>query len=122
MAPFSPVRWARIQKQRAEKSAQLKEMLARVVRLQKELEVLERKQSMMVEDELRNISEVESEEQTEDPVVPDLLFDMESERLQFSDSFDWDSLDVSSGFLGSSLLLSDAVPSAGATSSEVPRS
>ena len=103
LAPFSPVRWARIQRQRAEKSQQLKESLSKVVRLQRELELLERKQSEMVEDEMQNISEIEAE----DPLVeiPELPFNLSSERLEISSDFDWSALSVSTGFLGSSLVV-----------------
>ena len=104
LAPFSAAQWTRVQRQRAEKSSQVKETLSKLLRLQKELEALERKSTSMVEDELRNITDLEEEETK----MPDIDFDVSSEQLEFSTNFDWSSLGVSSGLLGSSMLLNDS--------------
>ena len=103
LAPFSAAQWSRVQRQRAEKSSQVKETLSKLLRLQKELEALEQKSAHMVEDELRNITDLEEEEAT----MPDINLDVSSEQLEFSTNFDWSEFGVSSG-LGSSMLLNDS--------------
>ena len=96
LAPFSPARWARVQRQRdaklAEWKAAQKETHARMSRLATELEALERVQREMVEGELRNIDEVEADEQSAIPDSNDFLIDVSSEQVEIPADFDWTAL------------------------------
>jgi len=118
LAPFSPARWARIQRQRAEKSSQVKDTISKLLRLQKELEVLEKKQTDMVEDEIQNISEMEEADTVHAPAVN---FDVSSEQLEYSNDFDWSSLGLPTGFLASSAPFADSSVPVVAISEEVSR-
>ena len=92
LAPFSPARWARIEKKRQEKAKEFKETFAKLNRLQVEVEALEKQKLEMVEGELRNIEEVEADEQATGPNLNDFLFDVSSEQVEISPDFDWDAL------------------------------
>jgi len=56
--------------------------LAKFTRLQREVEVLERKGIAMVEGEIQNIEETEQEEQLDIIDPSDFLFDVSSEQVE----------------------------------------
>jgi len=62
LAPFSPTRWARIEKKRQEKAKEFKETFVKLNRLQVEVKALEKQKLKIVEGELRNIEEVKADE------------------------------------------------------------
>jgi len=79
LSPFSPAKWTKIWNQRNQKAAKAKEALAKFTRLQREVEVLERKGIAMVEGEIQNIEETEQEEQLGIIDPSDFLFNVSSE-------------------------------------------
>jgi len=92
LSPFSPVKWTRIWNQRNQKAAEAKEALAKFNRLQREVEVLEKKGIEMVEGELQNIEEVEQNERANAPDPSDFLFDVSSEQVEIPADFNWSGL------------------------------
>jgi len=92
LSPFSPAKWTKIWNQRNQKAAEAKEALAKFTRLQREVEVLERKGIAMVEGEIQNIEEAEQEEQLGIIDPSDFLFDVSSEQVEVPDDFDWTGL------------------------------
>ncbi len=56
--------------------------MAKFTRLQREVEVLERKGIAMVEGEIQNIEETEQEEQLDIIDPSDFLFDVSSEQVE----------------------------------------
>ena len=89
LAPFSPVRWARIEKQRKEKSEAYKEAMAKAMRLHAEMEALEKMKLDMVENELQNIEEVEVDERLASIDPSNFFFDVSSEQIEVPPGFDF---------------------------------
>ena len=89
LAPFSPVRWARIEKQRKEKSEAYTEAMAKAMRLHAEMEALEKMKLDMVEGELQNIEEVEMDERLVSIDPSNFLFDIFSEQVNVPSDFDF---------------------------------
>ena len=95
LAPFSPAKWSRLRRQREQKLQESREVLARFTRLQREVEVLEKKEREMVEGEMENIQELERDEAAlSDLNSNDLLFDVSSEQIEFPEGFDWSAFPV----------------------------
>lgn len=92
LAPFSPARWARIREQKEAKKKMADEALARFMRYNKEVTALEKQEREMVEGELKNIEEVEVDEQSVIPNFDDFLFDVSSEQVEVPADFDWGGL------------------------------
>lgn len=92
LSPFSPAKWTKIWKQRNQKAAEAKEALAKFNRLQREVEVLERKGIEMVEGEIHNIEETVEEEKSEGLRPNEFPFDVSSEEVEFPENFDWSGL------------------------------
>ena len=72
-----------------EKASEAKAALAKWSRLQAEVELLEKKESVMVEGELKNISDLKTEESLQGGPSPgDFLFDVNLETLSLKTGFD----------------------------------
>ena len=80
LAPFSTEQQLRLERQRNQKSAEAREALAKQSRLQAEVDQLEKKRQELVEGELRNITNLETEESlANSPSLEDFLFNVGSE-------------------------------------------
>ena len=94
LAPFSPTRQARLEKQRREKSREAKEALAKFTQLQAEVDALERKKEDIFTGKVQNIAKLEQDEGIR-PRPNNFLFDLPSKQLVVEDNFDQLSLHFS---------------------------
>ena len=95
LALFSPSKWARIWKERNKKAQEVKESLAKFNRMQREIDVLEKKSITLVEGEIAHISELEVKKQSAEQTGPKpefFLFDVASEDFVL-ENFDWFGVD-----------------------------
>ena len=89
LAPFSPVRWTRLQKQRDQKLIEYKNMIAKSNRLLRKVELLEKQQREMVEGEMKNIDDLDLEEQGYSLLPTDFPFNVSSEEIEIPSDFDF---------------------------------
>ena len=94
LAPFSPAKWTRIWKERNKKAQEAKEALAKFIRLQREVEELERRGIAIVEGEVQNIEDNEASEAKEQAFISpdDFLFNVSSEQVEVPLDFDFNGL------------------------------
>ena len=114
---FSAVEWKRVKSERdrvyqelldshrkvseansaiIEASRLQQEAVAKATRLQTQFQFLESKEQKMIENEFRNIAELEEDERkSSEPTLDDLLFDVSSEQVEIPPVFDW--MDFSAG-------------------------
>ena len=102
---ISPVTLKRIHNERVRMKKEVREArirlqneMARVQRLEKQLEFLENQEEELVVSEWRNIHDLEEQEQQPAPVnpsVPDLLFDVSSELFELPPDLDWSAVSFS---------------------------
>ena len=86
LIPFSPAKWKRLQKKRADKAVQLRETLARLNCIYKEIEQFEKQSVQIVDNEVANIEDLKSEEVLED--FSEFSIDVASEQPEFPINFD----------------------------------
>ena len=77
LAPLDTGRWKRLEEKRRKLKEELREAVAKQQRLLKQIDFVEGEQQGMIEDEFRNIDELEQSETS----VPDPLIDVMSEQL-----------------------------------------
>ena len=92
LAPFSPATWARVRRLREAKEKEVEETMARLQRLYREAGALKRREREIVKGELRNIEEVEVDEQAAGPSTNNFLFDLSSEQVELLMDFNWSGL------------------------------
>ena len=87
----SPLEMRNIENERKRLFAQMSETTAKLSRIQKQLESIEKRKQEIVSRELQNIEELEADEGSERvaPSSEDFLFDVSSESFEVPEGFDW---------------------------------